>query len=69
MSVSSRVVIPNDTKLFAQAAAEQATLFIGRDDNCQSVCNFLKEKGLAQFSYLDLRTAPSEYFGELFDEL
>jgi predicted nucleic acid-binding protein len=69
VSVSSRVVIPNDTKLFAQAAAEQATLFIGRDDNCQSVRNFLNEKGLAPFSYLDLRTAPSEYFGELFDEL
>ena len=69
VNVSGRVVIPNDTKLFAQAAVEQVTLFIGRDDNCQSVCHFLKEKGLAQFSYLDLRIPPSEYFGELFDEM
>jgi predicted nucleic acid-binding protein len=69
VNVSGRVVIPNDTKLFAQAAVEQATLFIGRDDNCQSVCNFLKQEGLAQLDYLDLRTPPSEHFGELFDEV
>lgn len=69
INVGGRVVIPNDTKLFAQAAAEQASLFLGRDDNCQSVCTFLKSEDLINFDYLDLRTPPSSFFGELFDEV
>lgn len=68
MQVGGRVVIPNDTKLFAQAAVEQAALFIGRDDNCKSVCNFLKDAKQIRFDYLDLRTPPAEHFGVLFDE-
>lgn len=65
LEVSKRVVIPNDTKLMAQAETEKADLFIGRDDNFFSVHKFLKGQGLASFSYLDLRTAPNEFYGEL----
>lgn len=65
-NVANRVIIPNDTKLLAQAAVEKVDLFIGRDDNCESVWNFLKENDDLQFRYLDLRTPPETFFGELF---
>ncbi|PSR11588.1 MAG: hypothetical protein C7N36_15750 [Bacteroidetes bacterium] len=68
LEVGSRVVIPNDTKLLAQAAVEGVDLFIGRDDNCESVWRFLKDNNELQFLYLDLRTPPEAFFGELFSE-
>lgn len=66
VALENRVVIPNDTKLFAQAESEGANLFIARDDNCQKVYNFLKNEGLLSFEFLDLRTDPGVLFGELF---
>lgn len=65
IALEKRVVIPNDTKLMAQAEKEGADLFIGRDDNFFSVHKFLNEQGLASFKYLDLRTPPNEFYGEL----
>ncbi len=65
LEVGKRVVIPNDTKLMAQAEKEGADLFIGRDDNFDSVHNFLKENKLVSYNYLDLRTPPNEFYGEL----
>lgn len=63
-----RVVIPNDTKLLAQAQIEKVDLFIARDNNCTTVHKFLKEKGLVNFKMIDLRTPPNQFFGELFPE-
>ncbi len=69
LKLEKRVVIPNDTKLLAQAESEKVDLFIGRDDNCEAVWRFLKVQGFINFDYLDLRTPPSEHFGELFDDI
>ncbi len=64
--LEKRIVIPNDTKLMAQAQEEKADLFITRDDNCTSLHNFLKSEMLVDFDLLDLRTPPATFFGELF---
>ncbi|MEM6316771.1 MAG: PIN domain-containing protein [Bacteroidota bacterium] len=65
LEVGKRVIILNDTKLMAQAQIEEADLFVGIDDNFLSVYKFLKSQGLASFNYLDLRTPPNEFYGEL----
>jgi len=64
--LEKRIVIPNDTKLMAQAQEEKADLFITRDDNCTILHNFLKSEKLVDFDLLDLRTPPATFFGELF---
>ncbi|MEN0007063.1 MAG: PIN domain-containing protein [Bacteroidota bacterium] len=66
LQLEKRVVIPNDTKILAQAEEVGTDLFIARDDNCEKVYRSMKEDGLITFSYLDLRTPPSTFFSELF---
>lgn len=66
ISLEGRVIIPNDTKLLAQAEVEKADIFLARDENFQKLAQFLKEKGLISFEFLDIRRAPGEFFGELF---
>lgn len=62
----SRIVIPTDTKLMAQAQLEDVELFVGRDEACSTIYHFLREKGLVGFNYLDLSTPPNAFYGELF---
>lgn len=62
ISLEGRVIIPNDTKLLAQAEVEKADLFIARDENCHKLAQFLKVEGLISFEFLDLRSAPEEFF-------
>ncbi|NUQ26458.1 MAG: type II toxin-antitoxin system VapC family toxin [Saprospiraceae bacterium] len=66
--LENRVVIPNDTKLLAQAEEVSADIFIARDDNCEKVYRLMKDNGLVSFNYLDLKTPPNEFFAELFNE-
>lgn len=68
VALEKRVVIPNDTKLMAQAEVEKVDLFIARDDNCIALHKFLKAKGLVHFQFLGLRTTPEVFFGELLAE-
>jgi len=56
VDLGKRVVIPNDSKLMAQAQIENVDLIIARDDNFEKVYNFFKEKGLITCDFLDLRT-------------
>lgn len=53
-------------KKLAQAEEIRADIFIARDDNCEKVYNLMKDNGLLSFEYLDLRTPPNQFFGELF---
>lgn len=69
LQLENRVVIPNDTKILAQAEEINADLFIARDDNCESVYQLMKKNGLLSFEYLDLRTPPGQFFGELFADI
>ncbi|MEY4107035.1 MAG: hypothetical protein RL181_1377 [Bacteroidota bacterium] len=66
VELENRVVIPNDTKILAQAEEINSDVFIARDDNCEKVYQLMKENGLLSFDYLDLRTPPNHFFGELF---
>jgi Mg/Co/Ni transporter MgtE len=66
VKLESRVVIPNDTKILAQAEEAEADIFIARDDNCEKVYQLMKEEGLLSFRYVDLRVPPHKAFGELF---
>jgi len=68
IKLENRVVIPNDTKILAQAEEIKADLFIARDDNCRTVYQLMKDNDLLSFNYLDLRTPPNEYFSELFED-
>ena len=66
VALENRVVIPNDTKLLAQAQEVEVDLFIARDSNCEKVYEFMKNEGLLTFQYLDLSISPKQYFNELF---
>lgn len=66
VALEKRVVIPNDTKILAQAEVEGTDWFLARDRNCKSVHELLAEEGLLTFTYLDLRTPVGEFLGELF---
>lgn len=65
IAVGKRVIIPNDSKMMGQAEFEQADLFIGRDNNFETVHQYLKNEQLINFEYLDLRTSLGTYYGEL----
>ena len=65
IEIENRVIIPNDSKMMAQAEIEQADLFIGRDDNFNSVHEYLKDEKLISFNYLDLRTPLGSFYSEL----
>lgn len=67
IAIDARIVVSNDTKLIAQAQTENVDVFIARDDNCASLCQFFRAAGLITFDFLDLRTSPASFFGELFD--
>ena len=66
VALEKRVVIPNDTKIIAQAEVEGTDWFLARDRNCASVHKMLVEEKLLTFSYPDLRTPLGEFLGELF---
>jgi hypothetical protein len=61
--LEKRVVIPNDTKILAQAEIERADLLCARDKNMKQVHSFLKQEGLLDYDYLDLRTPLSTFTG------
>lgn len=69
VELEHRVVIPNDTKILAQAEGIQADLFVARDDNCEKVYQLMKKNSLISFDYLDLRIPPHQFFGELFSDM
>jgi predicted nucleic acid-binding protein len=66
VTLEKRIVIPNDTKILAQAEVEGTDWFVARDNNCRTVHEMLKNGGLLRFNYLDFRTPVGEFVGELF---
>lgn len=61
-----RVLIPNDTKLLAQADVLEAQYVVTRDENMIKVVNFLRKEGLTQCQALDVAMPPQNFFAELF---
>lgn len=66
IEVSNRNIIPNDTKLFAQADCEKAIEFyISSDIESQKIYNILRQKGLPKFLFIDMNIPYNETFGLL----
>jgi hypothetical protein len=66
LRLTERMIIPNDTKLFAQADIEKSiNYYLSSDVQSIKIYNLLKEKSNPQFQFLDLNIAYSEAFGVL----
>jgi predicted nucleic acid-binding protein len=67
LKLSERNIIPNDTKLFAQADSESAIEFyLSSDSESQKVYNLLKQTDAPKFQFIDLKIPCRETFGYLF---
>jgi hypothetical protein len=66
LKVNNRNLIPNDTKLFAQADCEKkVAFFLSSDMESQKIYNLLKEKTTLNFQFFDLNTPHHQVFGLL----
>lgn len=67
LDIHPRVLIPNDSKLFAQADYENTiNAFVTSDERTQSTIELLKTSAHAQFTYIDIKVPYSQTFGKLF---
>ena len=67
LEIHPRVLIPNDSKLFAQADVEDTiNAFLTSDERTQSIIKLLQTSANARFDYIDLRTPCNQIFGTLF---
>ena len=63
---TSRAIVLNDSKMFAQAELEKIDYVVSADSKAQKTYQWLKDAGLAHFEYLDItKTAVNDFFGEL----
>ena len=66
LQVNERKIIPNDTKLFAQADCEKSVEFyLSSDTESQKVYNILKNNATPKFQFIHLNTPYNETFGVL----
>jgi len=66
LKLKERNIIPNDTKLFAQADREMAVEFyLSSDSESQKIYNLLRQESSPKFQFIDLNTPFNETFGLL----
>lgn len=67
LDLTNRAIIPNDTKLFAQADTEASVqYYLSSDAESQKIYGLLHaQKAGPRFQFLNLATPPSEAFGML----
>ena len=66
LKLKERNIIPNDTKLFAQADTEKSIEFyLSSDRESLKVYNLLKQETVPKFQFIDLNTAHHQVFGLL----
>jgi len=66
LQVNNRTIIPNDTKLFAQADCEKTIEFyLSSDTESIKIYNAVKTKMRLKFQFIDLKTPYHETFGIL----
>ena len=66
LSLVSRNIIPNDSKLFAQADLDNTvTHFITSDRECSKVFEVIKENLKPKFDIINIRTPYNETYGLL----
>ena len=64
--VENRTIIPNDSKLFAQADLDEDIIYFATtDSNCTKLHNSLKENLEIKFNILDINKPSNEFFGNL----
>lgn len=61
--VPQRTIIPNDTKLFAQAKQIDAAYYLSCDGESRKIFNLLKANFNIQYEFLDFHVPYSESFG------
>lgn len=66
LKLKERNIIPNDTKLFAQADCEKSTEFyLSSDSESRKIYNLLRTESSPRFQFIDLNTPYNETFGLL----
>ena len=66
LEVKERKIIPNDTKLFAQADCEKTVgFYLSSDIESQKIFNLLKESTTLKFQFINLSTPHHKIFGLL----
>lgn len=66
IDVANRNIIPNDTKLFAQADCEKAIEFyLSSDSESLKIYNLLRHEITPKFQFIDLNISYNETFGLL----
>ncbi len=66
LQINKRKIIPNDTKLFAQADCKKTIEFyLSSDSESYKVYNIIKEKNNPKFQFIDLKTPHNKTFGIL----
>jgi len=66
LKVNSRNIIPNDTKLFAQADCEKTIgIYLSSDTESLKVFNLIKQETEPKFQFVDLNVPYNETFGIL----
>lgn len=66
LKLKERNIIPNDTKIFAQADCEKAVEFyLSSDTESNKIYNLLRQEAAPKFQFIDLNTPYNETFGLL----
>lgn len=66
LKLKERNIIPNDTKLFAQADCEKAVEFyLSSDTESNKIYNLLRQETAPKFQFIDLHVPHNETFGLL----
>ena len=66
LKLKERNIIPNDTKLFAQADTELSiNFYVSSDRESSKIYNLLRKESNPKFQFIDLNTTHSETFGIL----
>lgn len=64
LKLKERNIIPNDTKLFAQADTEKTVeLYLSSDTESSKIFNLLKQEANPKFQFIDLNTPYNQSFG------
>lgn len=65
--ITPRAVVPNDTKMFAQADLEEdISYYVSADSEALKVHSLINDERKLKFQYIDISVSYKEVFGELF---
>ena len=65
LKLERRTVIPNDTKLFAQAAVEDVNGFVTSDKEAEKIIAIIQKEVNLKFKMINIYTPYHEYYGVL----